>query len=312
MKKFLVKIVSFLLICSLIYCSVIYSVGNSIEGQSAFNIQYMRGSSGHTYSRLEDAKVVRDLDILFIGTSLTFRGYDTRIFDQEGIKSFNLGTAGETPQQSEYLLKKHLKNISPKLVIYEINPEWFGNNGSGSAIDIISNMKFLDLASLRMAVITHDIQVFNTYVYSLMTSILDNENYLELNEKNGQIYIKNGGFVESPLKMYHPESFGIKRLKIKDQQLSAFERSLNFLKDKNISVILVRPPITQTLYTSFSNNNKIDKLFSSYGEYYNFNKRIKLNDSLHFSDARHLNQDGVITYNNFFIEFLKKEKIIYN
>lgn len=312
MKRFTLNIITFIPLCVVIYGCAIYVFGVFSEEQSGNNIKYMRGGLGHTYSRLLDAEQVRDLDILFIGTSLTYRGFDTRIFKEQGIESFNLGTSGETPIQAELMLTKYLENLNPKLVIYEINTEWFGNNGSGAALDIISNSNPIDLAILKMVSRVPDIQVFNTTIYAIMKSIFDDDQFIESHEKYGQKYIKNGGFVESPIKFNTPEKFDERIQKIKPQQLESFVRSLKYLKKKNIPVILVRPPTTMSLYSSFSNNRELDSLFSTHGRYYNLNEEINLNDSLHFSDARHLNQNGVVKYNHFFIDLLRKENIIIN
>ena len=46
----------------------------------------------------------------------------------------------------------------------------------------------------------------------------------------------------------------------------------------------------------------------SYGTYYNFNEMISLDDSLHFYDSHHLNQNGVNIFNAKLIDVLLTEK----
>lgn len=53
----------------------------------------------------------------------------------------------------------------------------------------------------------------------------------------------------------------------------------------------------------FSEQIITDSMFQELSNY--FNKMIDFNDSLSFSDARHLNQNGVQEYNEFFIKFLR-------
>jgi hypothetical protein len=47
---------------------------------------------------------------------------------------------------------------------------------------------------------------------------------------------------------------------------------------------------------------------SSYSTYYNFNEKMTLNDSLHFYDANHLNQNGVELFNEKLIELLNQRQ----
>lgn len=289
----------------LIYSGVLYMVGSKIQYKPTVNINYNRGGLGHTYSRLLDAEQFKNVDILFVGTSLTFRGYDTRIFSKKGITSFNLGTPAQTPLQSELLLKKYLKNINPQLVVYEINPEWIGNLGTGAALDIISNLTTFDFNTLTMVIKMKDIQIMNTFIYSFINNKVEQKLFKEPQIKNKQFYLKGGGYVESPIKFNTPQINENKILNLNKVQLHAFRRCMEFLLENDIKVILVRPPITTSLYNSFLNNKEIDAIFSKKEIYYNFNQIINLDDSLHFSDARHLNQNGVEVYNEFFIKSLK-------
>ena len=48
------------------------------------NINYRIGSSGHMYSRLLEVKSYGRVDLLFLGSSHTYRGFDTRIFSKYG------------------------------------------------------------------------------------------------------------------------------------------------------------------------------------------------------------------------------------
>ena len=79
------------------------------------------------------------------------------------------------------------------------------------------------------------------------------------------------------------------------------------MKSKNIEVILVYAPIPRSNYDRYSNTPYFDTIMESYSEYYNFNEMITLNDSLHFYDVYHLNQNGIEIFNAELIEILKEE-----
>jgi hypothetical protein len=44
---------------------------------------------------------------------------------------------------------------------------------------------------------------------------------------------------------------------------------------------------------------------NQYADYYNFNEMMSLNDSLHFYDAHHHNQNGVELFNEKLIEVIE-------
>lgn len=83
-----------------------------------------------------------------------------------------------------------------------------------------------------------------------------------------------------------------------------------FFKKREFSYAEATEGLKQILWGLFkkiviADNKELDAIFSEEEYYYNFNKMIELNDSLHFSDARHLNQNGVEEYNKFFIKSLE-------
>ena len=43
----------------------------------------------------------------------------------------------------------------------------------------------------------------------------------------------------------------------------------------------------------------------SYGDYYDFNNRLHLNDTIDFYDSHHLNQTGVEIFNKAFLKILE-------
>ena len=93
------------------------------------------------------------------------------------------------------------------------------------------------------------------------------------------------------------------------KQLKLFEEILLMLRSKKIKVVLVYVPIPKPNFDSYTNNMYFDTLMSKYSEYYNFNRIISLNDSLHFFDSHHLNQKGVELFNKKLIRLIDEKKI---
>lgn len=149
-----------------------------------------------------------------------------------------------------------------------------------------------------MAFELNNIKTYNTLIYAGFADFLNlNKNFVESPKKGNDTYI-SGGFVEKEIGYYKYVDQSKKEWKFKEKQLRAFDECLDFLRKKNIKTILVFAPITSRLYNSYTNNKYVDSIFTAYNlEYYNFNELMQLNDSLYFSDAHHLNQNGVKTFN---------------
>lgn len=308
MKKFIFNTTFFLLFSSLFYLIFLFIWGLFIPAPFKSNINYRIGSYGHMFSRISEIKKYRNIDILFLGSSHAYRGFDTRLFLENGYKSFNLGSSSQTPIQTKVLLKRYLDILNPKLVIYEVYPETFTLDGVESSLDIIAN-DVNDIHSLWMALKINNIKIYNTLIYAFFRDILGlNSSFSEPIIKGNDKYI-SGGFVEKELGFYQPSKFDKKKILIKDYQLESFKEIVQMLNNKKIKLILVYAPIPKVNYYSYFNKHYFDSLMQTYSTYYNFNEIISLNDSLHFYDSHHLNQNGVKIFNEKLIELLNTNKI---
>lgn len=269
------------------------------------NLNYALGLPGHLYSRLSEVQDRRDVDILFLGSSHTYRGFDTRIFSKHGYDTFNLGSSGQTPIQTRLLLNRHLEHLNPEMVIYEVYPENFMIDGVESSLDIIANGKN-DKHILKMVIEINNIKTYNTYLYGLLYRFLNlDKSFTEPYIKGKDTYIP-GGYVERRLEYYDPVPLEQKRISINESQLEHFSEIVATLKDNNIEVVLVYAPIPSSNYNRYINNDYYDKIMKTYSTYYNFNEIMSLNDSLHFYDSDHLNQKGVELFNSELLDILEK------
>lgn len=297
MKKFILNISLFFIFASLFYLSALFILESKYSsGFFEPNVNYNLGSYGNTHTRLKEIDQVENLDILFLGSSHTYRGFDTRIFSKAGFNSFNLGTSSQTPIQTNVLLKRYLDQVQPQLIIYEVYPYTFSSDGVESSLDIISN-DINDLYSFEMAIKTNHLTTYNTLFYASIRNIFQlNENYVESKQKNDDTYF-TGGYVEKEISYYQPVKLPKKEIKPKKSQLISFDQTVNIIKENNIELILVYAPITKDLYSSYTDNKYFDSLMKTYGNYYNFNELMNLEDSLYFYDSHHLNQKGVQLFN---------------
>lgn len=303
MKRFLQHSVLFLFVAALFYLGYLFIWGLFVPYKLSTNLKYIPGSYGHLHTRIEEVKDVKDIDILFLGSSHTYRGFDTRIFKQAGYKTFNLGSSAQTPIQTKVLLSRYFQNLKPKMVIYEVYPETFMIDGVESSLDLIANDRN-DIHSISMALQLNNIKTYNTLIYGFMRDILHlNQTYSEPLNRGKDHYI-TGGFVERDMAYYTPGDIEKKDIRINPGQFSTFRQIIAFLKSQNVRIILVNAPVSSAKYRSYSNIAYFDSLMRSSAEYVNFNSTTKLKDTIDFYDADHLNQSGVEKFNRELIERL--------
>ena len=81
MKLFLRKIGTFSLLTIFGYSILILMWGEFSPTER--NLKYSLGNNGHSFLRFKEAKEKRNIDILFLGSSHAYHGFDTRIFEKE-------------------------------------------------------------------------------------------------------------------------------------------------------------------------------------------------------------------------------------
>jgi hypothetical protein len=266
------------------------------------NIKFKKGGYGHLYSRLAELDTTENIEVLFLGSSHTYRGFNTqRISERIGFKCFNLGSSGQTPDVTKVLLKSYLNEIKPKLVVYEVVPSGIFNESIGSRVDLISNLPFKRFNSLYHLE-DFGVSEFKTLILAVSHPIFKSKYHEPKNKgideyKSGG-YVKRIGFGSYSKQLDLPEftadfdSKGFKR----------FLDNLAVIRSQGIPIMLVLAPTTSYDYSRYPLN--LDSAYSSLGLYFNFNQSLPLDDSLHFFDDSHLNSDGVEMFNDAFIQTL--------
>ena len=305
MKLFIRRLFLFLLFSSIFYICMLFIWNRPfIPNVLRPNFNYPSGGYGHTQTRLNEVKTINTIDILFLGSSHTYRGFDPRIFKAHGFTSFNLGSSAQTPVQTEILLKRYLDKLNPKLIIYEIDPWALISDGIESSLDLISNDQN-DLYSYNMAIKLNNIKTYHALLYGTTRDIIQlNNQFLEPFKKGKDTYI-SGGFVEKEIKYYEPVIIPKSEITVSKKQVEIFKNVINEIKKRKINLQLVYAPISKSLYSSYTNMNYFDSLISSQAQYTNFNKILNLKDSIHFYDDLHLNQNGVTLFNEKLINIIK-------
>lgn len=331
MKKFIAGIYVFLFCAIIIYVGALMLWGSFLPADFNKNLNYRIGAAGYTYTRLHEVEDYSNVNVLFLGSSHAYRGFDPRVFADHGYSSFNLGSSSQTALQTEMLLNQHLLRLDPSIVVYEVYPYSFSSDGVESSVDLIANSG-IDENTFSMATNVNSIKTYNTLLYAYIKRMFKKERPIQeklsiINkEANGTDYTTYipGGFMEKRKERITKDSVGnvpllhsnekgiltdIAIIQTKEgkwnpqkSQLKAFERILERLKALNKRVILVQAPINSKYYAMIKCNKEIDSYFASKGEYYNFNELMSFDNELEFADYDHLNQTGVRKMNETLIE----------
>lgn len=297
MKGFLFRTFLFYGFSFLVYLILVIVTGSYAPRFLAKNLSYRLASAGFLNTRLKDVDSVHDVDILVVGSSHSYRGYDPRIFKKNGYKIFVLGSNAQSPLQTEVLLNQHIKKLNPKLVVLDVFPALFGNDGVESCVDLLASGK-IDHSMAKMVLRVNNIKCYNTLLYSYWRKAFKlDKNFKEGNKRGNAEYI-SGGYVE--MKHFQHKPSGKKPLigevVVIESQIAAFKRILKILRDQHRPYIMVQAPIPAEAYNAYLNNDQLDTAFHALGDYYNFNKITPLNDSM-FLDYSHLNQYGTEKFN---------------
>lgn len=310
MKKFLIYLGIFGMFAIFFYIVVMPLWSSILPPFMSKNVRSCIGCYGHFFSRTQDAENIKNPDILFLGSSHSYRGFDTRVFAKHGLKTFNLGSSSQSPVNTNVLLKQYLEKMKPKLVIYDVYAGTLGIDGQESALDMLSNGK-LDKNAAIMAFEINNLNTYNTLILTGFRKFFNlNKNFKE-NEKQGDdFYVKNGGFVETKFRENKLLDEKVRAWNINKKQAEKLKENIQILKENNTPYLLVQTPITQKLYNARTNNKEMDKMFSELGPYKNFYGELKLNDTTDFYDSNHLNQIAVERFNLQLIKYLKEHQFL--
>lgn len=291
MSNFITKTI---LYCITFIFAYIIAIPIVFLGPIKGNLKFAKGGVGFMHTRLNEARTAYNKDVLFIGSSHTYRSFDTEFFSVNGISSMNLGSSGQTPDVTHLLLKEYIDIINPKLVIYEVYPNTIFNQSIGSRIDLISNtesnyFKYLNLNDVGMDEINASILRFwHNLLYP---------KFKEGISKNNDTYIA-GGYVRShKIRECYSDSSDSIYMDFENLGFHYFMENLELLKSLEKNVILIFAPIPKDTYARYSQKDQIDSIFNCQGiPYFNYNGLL-LNDTTHFRDCDHLNHAGVQVFN---------------
>lgn len=313
MYIFLKKIILFTLSLIISYLLIIVLILTTNTNNYFFNLKSVKGGYGHSLLRFKEAKSYGKIDLLFIGSSHSYRSFDPSFFDKNNIKSFNLGSSRQTPINSYYLVKEYYNYLKPKKAIIEVFWGVFQNDGQESFIDIVSNSD-ISINHFLMLLKLPSLSSFNSFIYNSLQNIIS-ENQIQKDIENDK-YI-SGGYVENSLEINKSLNSlkKIKKSRLNKKQMNFQKKHLTllitFLKQKKCEPILVLAPVPIEFKSSFQDYdvfiNEITELSKKNKiKFLDFTNDLSKYDSEYdFYDINHLSNNGVKKFNTELITSFK-------
>ena len=265
-------------------------------------LHWKGGASWMRYTEFDSLRN-EHFDAIILGSSHAYRGYDPRIFNEQGYSCFNLGSSAQTPMHSYHLLKEVLDHDNTGLLIFDCYDIMMEADPLEATSDLTMNVPWTG-AAWGMALDQRDPRGL---LMVTVRSLLSGE---------GPIYsdstYRSGGYCETPDSLRHPVWYKPRNeWRPFDHMQDRFAAILDRCKEQGISLVLVNHPAPSTA------NPIKHKAFAAWVHAVAdprgvpfidlaFDHGLPLNDHDHFYDHNHLNRAGVRIFDEHLIRLLEQ------
>ncbi|MFN0030886.1 MAG: hypothetical protein ACKVOR_01860 [Flavobacteriales bacterium] len=311
MKRIAIKMIAGLAFTSVFYFGMCYSINRvSISGKRAacwVNPQFQR-KGGQEARLMKDWDARENYDVIVIGSSHAYRGYDPREFQASGYNLFAAGTGFQNTLASYVLSKDVFKPKKNSLVIIDLFDQTFVGDGVGCYTRVIQNAGS-DRAAWEFVERKPDIRTFNSYWCRMFSKhmpeeIADEDGYLTRG------YCPKTDSLETPT----PELELNETVKFNTQFAHYLDKLIHKLMNDTARVVLVSHPQPLTVYNDAYHRQFlqfIQPILAKHKlKYLDYNSNHSLHNMHHFADANHLNQSGVSIWNRQLIDTLIQHELL--
>ena len=255
---------------------------------------YVPRKGGQEASMLAELDRIENFEIIVLGSSHAYRGYDPRVFAANGIDLFNAGSSAQTFETSLHIAKHHIHFTGDETVILDVYPVIFEIEGIETVQRLIVE-ETDPYAAFNLVLQTKDFRSINSFV---KRKICENDT----SDWALKGYVGKG-YCTNPDTLQTRPVADTTEFKPLDKNIKDFVTLFNFLKIKAGRVVFVSHPLPNDKRTVEMAKFLLKHSKESSIDFIDFTKdrRFDLND---FSDPYHLNQAGVKKFNNFLIPSL--------
>lgn len=281
----------------------------------------------------------QSIDMLIVGSSHAYRSINPQILDtQLGLKTFNLGSSGQSMITAYFSLREAFQTQDPKYVVLEMYPYAFYNTdqlrNGGYCYDGMhwgpAKRDFLlfgfspdDQLSLTLLPARRYRSNWRSMGLSLLRH-LSKDSPLEaesgvLDASRGEYlpkgYVRNDATVSASdlLAKNHFDGFKFTANGIPDVNLRYFENIVRLCKENDKKLVLIVAPLPRTTYAKLSGMEEFDRWLAAVASNHDLmclndlsGESLSLVDTRDFFDHNHLNSSGAAIYSIHLASELKK------
>jgi hypothetical protein len=287
--------------------SNVYCNGYSVMGLATGQL-FTPGGWGQSLRRFRQINGFGSVDLLFLGSSHAYRGFDPRVFSREGYRSFNMGSSSQTPLNSYFLLKQYFPQLKPKLVVLEVYPVLLSKDGLESYLDLAGNVP-ASQEMFQMAVATRNLGAVNGMVRTTFEQQRTPLALIEQQHIDDERYI-DGGYCETTLQKYDGRMGKVHQVEIAEKQMKYLRLIIAFLKQNNSDTLLVSQPLPKEHIKRIKNYRYISETLSDLAKsqgvtYIDYNSRLQFDSYSDFYDNDHLTSRGVAKFNSVVLQDIR-------
>jgi hypothetical protein len=240
---------------------------------------------------LAELDQTEDIDIIVLGSSHAYRGYDPRFLEQKGRKFFNAGSSAQTFETSLHIAQNHINFDGDEIVILDIYPVIFEIEGVETIQRLIVDETHQG-AAFDLVMQTKDFRSINSFV-KRQICVTDTNDWILKG------YVEKGYCSNPDTLKTLPPADTTEFLPL-DKNIEDFVELFHFLKNKAEHIVFVSHPMPNDLRKIEMGDFLLKHTMESSLDFldYTTDDRFDLHD---FSDPYHLNQAGVEKFNNLLI-----------
>lgn len=299
------KIVSFLLVTVALYIGLVFLLSRVSLGTYPLIYGLSDGlnlKGGNSHQKFEEFDSNEKYDVVVLGSSHAYRGYDPTIFAAEGYKAFNLGSSSQTPFNSYFLIDEYVTKDNCGLLLLDVFNVALEMEALESSSDLIQNISS-DGAAGAMAFAMRDPRALNMFTLRM------------LNKDVGPYYTDTAyiasGFSENRTMAPDSTEYGTACCWNPNVvQVKYLKRIIQLCEKRGVSLLLVNHPAPEEQRGEGlrSVNRFLQNLSEDQGVVYlDFSSLSGMDSRMHFYDHTHLNQNGVEKFNRELISHLRAE-----
>ena len=303
MSLFVRKLISFTGVVIIIYITAFAA----LFFVSSFNIplvfritnaNILKG--GFTYVSFRQFDKAKKYDVILLGSSHAYRGYDPAIFREYGYRMFNLGTNSQGNLVSYVIAKNYINKSNCSTVILDVYDRVFTTTRMESLSDVVQNINSTE-AAVDLCLASKDIRLAN-----MLTMRMFNQFDFVFNDDTAGV---KEGYIPYLTQLSLNETRRETGQKPAEEALVYFEKLIEYLHGEGINIILAEQPVSFLATIPVQQHQellkKIHPILEKYHiPFYDHLYDSSLSDIKYFANSNHLSVSGIEKYNHLLIKEL--------